>query len=552
MNFIVNFVVSATRMCIGAALLLLAAGIPAYFCECGRETVAAAGAGTPQPLAIAKIYLDAAKLSTAALIAKESGEYDKISGAVEKLYASNPQWIPAGGNEPFFEAFYSSLAESPRAMAPVPLYSVLATADGRKKMLDFLSQTDGGLVKKFISMRDLNPVMFPPVYSSAGAPLEAALLINALLAQTGDFDRKFLREITSIMDGLDNSPEQKETFEKYCLATLAFAKRYDWTIIRSIFSHFSSVTEAYDFARVYESVPDRKNKNLLLAGMFVSGDPAMCSRYLEGADAQKWENFRYAFVKGEGALDFLLKSDSPIHEDWAFGRLISPICSPLKVEFAPYAAKFPGAAVFVKVVLAIVGGYFFIRGFFRLFNMRRDTPKWYSPLALARGLLEALVVALTFFVFLEPEAFTIKIQENGPAPELRFAFEKVINTIEEETMNFETDTATLAAVALFFVLQLMVYVFCLIRLSIIKRVKAPAKLKLKLLENEENLFDLGLYIGLAGTVFSLILLTVGIVTASLMAAYASTLFGILFTALIKIVHVRRYKRTLLIATAAEE
>ena len=106
MNFIVNFVVSATRMCIGAALLLLAAGIPAYFCECGRETVAAAGAGTPQPLAIAKIYLDAAKLSTASLIAKESGEYDNISGAVEKLYASNPQWIPAGGNEPFFEAFY--------------------------------------------------------------------------------------------------------------------------------------------------------------------------------------------------------------------------------------------------------------------------------------------------------------------------------------------------------------------------------------------------------------------------------------------------------------
>ena len=73
-----------------------------------------------------------------------------------------------------------------------------------------------------------------------------------------------------------------------------------------------------------------------------------------------------------------------------------------------------------------------------------------------------------------------------------------------------------------------------------------------MLENEENLFDLGLYIGLAGTVFSLILLTVGIVTASLMAAYASTLFGILFTALIKIMHVRRYKRTLLIAAAAEE
>ena len=143
----------------------------------------------------------------------------------------------------------------------------------------------------------------------------------------------------------------------------------------------------------------------------------------------------------------------------------------------------------------------------------------------------------------------MKIGENAPAPELRFAFEKVINNIGGETMNFETDTATIAAVALFFVLQMTVYVFCLIRLSIIKRARGSANLKLQLLENEETLFDLGLYIGLAGTVFSLILLTMGIVTASLMAAYASTLFGILFTAIVKTVHVRRYKRRLLLEAA---
>ena len=109
-------------------------------------------------------------------------------------------------------------------------------------------------------------------------------------------------------------------------------------------------------------------------------------------------------------------------------------------------------------------------------------------------------------------------------------------------MKLETDTATLAAVGMFLVIQGLVYVFCLIRLASVKRLNAPAQLKLKLLENEENLFDLGLYIGLGGTVVSLVLLTVGVVTASLMAAYTSTLFGILFTALVKIVHVRRYKR----------
>lgn len=551
MKFLVNLAVSAARMGVGAALLILAAGIPAYFFECDRRTVAAAGEGTPSPLDIAGIYLDASKISTASLIAKESGTFGEISEAVEKQYSAHPQWVAAGGNEPFFEAYYSSVPETPARMSPAPLYSVLAASDSRKKLLDFLAQADSGLVKKFISMRGMNPAIFPPVYSSAGAPLEAALLINALMAQAGDFDRRFLLDIASIMDLSEKSPEKKEEFEKYCLATLAFAKGYDWTIVRSIFSHFSSAGEAYGFARVYESAPTRDYKNVLLAGMFECGSPSMCSRYLDGADPRRWEDFRYAFLHGEGALAFLLESGSPIYSDSAFARFLSPVCSPIKEALAPYVAKFPAAALSTKVALAVIGGYFFIRGFLRIFQPERDTPSWHSPLALARGLLEALAAALVFFLLAEPNAFAANSVENAPAPELRFAFEKVINTIGEETMNFETDTATIAAVALFFVLQLTVYVFCLIRLSMIKRIKAPAKLKMQLLENEETLFDLGLYIGLGGTVFSLILLTMGIVTASLMAAYASTLFGILFTALVKTMHVRRYKRRLLLEAANE-
>ena len=60
-------------------------------------------------------------------------------------------------------------------------------------------------------------------------------------------------------------------------------------------------------------------------------------------------------------------------------------------------------------------------------------------------------------------------------------------------------------------------------------------MKLRLLENEENLFDTGLFVSLGGTVISLILLNVWqLKEASLVAAYASTLFGILFVAVLKI------------------
>ena len=69
---------------------------------------------------------------------------------------------------------------------------------------------------------------------------------------------------------------------------------------------------------------------------------------------------------------------------------------------------------------------------------------------------------------------------------------------------------------------------------------------MKLLENEENLFDLGLYVGLGGTVASLILLAMDVVQASLISAYSSTLFGIIFVAFLKIFHVRPYRRGLII------
>jgi hypothetical protein len=65
------------------------------------------------------------------------------------------------------------------------------------------------------------------------------------------------------------------------------------------------------------------------------------------------------------------------------------------------------------------------------------------------------------------------------------------------------------------------------------------------MENEENLFDGGLYIGIAGTASALVLQVLHIIPGDLLAAYSSNLFGIICVALVKIRHVRPYKRTLI-------
>ena len=107
------------------------------------------------------------------------------------------------------------------------------------------------------------------------------------------------------------------------------------------------------------------------------------------------------------------------------------------------------------------------------------------------------------------------------------------------------DTSTLISIGVFALLQVVTYLVCLMKIGEIERQDLSPQLKLRLMENEENLFDSGLYIGMMGTATALVLQVVGVIPANLLAAYSSNLFGIVCVALVKIRHVRGYKRQLI-------
>jgi hypothetical protein len=113
------------------------------------------------------------------------------------------------------------------------------------------------------------------------------------------------------------------------------------------------------------------------------------------------------------------------------------------------------------------------------------------------------------------------------------------------------DQITIITLSIFFLMQTALYMAGLIKLTEIRKMDVSPALKLELIENEDQLFDSGLYLGLTGTVLSLIFLAVGVVQASLMAAYSSTLFGIIFVAILKVLHVRPFRKTLLLLAHKE-
>jgi hypothetical protein len=117
---------------------------------------------------------------------------------------------------------------------------------------------------------------------------------------------------------------------------------------------------------------------------------------------------------------------------------------------------------------------------------------------------------------------------------------------------FMEDKSKIIPMLLFFVLQGLLYSACVVKLAEIRRQRVGPRVKLKLLENEEHLFDGGLYLGFLGTIVAFIIYSMYRGHQfDLMVAYSSTSFGILFVSFFKIFHLRPLRRRLLLEAEAQ-
>jgi hypothetical protein len=218
-----------------------------------------------------------------------------------------------------------------------------------------------------------------------------------------------------------------------------------------------------------------------------------------------------------------------------------------------HTPKTPGLALAAKWILYLLGGFFIAAAA----HFARRIPALEKPLEvrgfhLARESLFALGFLLVVLLLSEPflaqgsqkvfPTFQLRLPMVGSAvpAESPGASPKIMNQLSFLTM------------LLFFVLQSLLYVASLVKLAEIHRQAVPSRMKLKLLDNEDHLFDAGLYLGFLGTIISLILVSLGVFKQpSLMAAYSSTCFGILFVVAFKILNLRRARRQLLLKAEIE-
>jgi preprotein translocase subunit SecG len=305
---------------------------------------------------------------------------------------------------------------------------------------------------------------------------------------------------------------------------------------------------------------------VIYAGTLLSGDPDGIYRFVksypvyvrdgdEDAAVAALRDLKIAMSYGQGSVQHLLKLNKPIHDEGPFESLVAPVFPLLGGDLLTHLShSHRDFALFLKNFL-IISSFFFVILFFAKILPKPTYQRSESHFFLrwSRRVSGAALLGLLSILFLEPTLLQSPRGQVSVAG-FDFALANLLAYANEESMAEQNLTIVTAIIAgVFLLIQIVIFMFCYSRVSQIKNEELKAGLKLGLLDNEENLFDLGLYIGLGGTVLSLILLLVlDVKQDALIGAYTSTLFGILFVAALKITIIRPYRNHLLVKQAGEK
>jgi hypothetical protein len=415
------------------------------------------------------------------------------------------------------------------------------TEQTRELLHRYLAKSPSPGVQAVLRTHDITRMArFVPADLPGGQPLDSVILLTALLYQGEHLSPSLQRQIKRLADDAVHTRRLGDLEWTY-LDILALGRRLNWVQLTELLRLTNDTQTLNEFAHLAQIAHDKLP--LLYSAALFTGSADSVERYLLTFGKSGADDLQLALGLGQGAVDQLLLRQVPINRG-----LTAPI------DFAgEFPLLHPWLALVAKYLGYFFGAFLLLRGLDRwLFApLRRAAQQPGEGRVLPRVQSGAFALLIAFVIIITTEPFLLHA-----APPSEYRVRLVIPVLANSatpakallTSNPPTmDKSTIISIGVFALFQIVTYMICLMKISEIARQDLPPALKLRLMENEENLFDSGLYVGMTGTATALVLQVLGVIAPNLLAAYSSNLFGIVCVAFVKIRHVRAYKRQLILA-----
>jgi hypothetical protein len=523
---------------LGLGLLGLAWLLPVNVKSLNTALLREAGRGTPTVAGFGRELLELDKPGPAALVleaARKAGDpgADALGVILDGFARQHPEMMPWGGWDVALEPLLASRnAASSTASQPVLKFMVLQQS--RDNLRRYLAVSRLPAVQTLLKTGGLTTTQrFVPANRPGGQPLDAVVLLTAYLWQTERLSAPLQREVRALAETAV-ATGQMGPLEDFYLDVLTLGQRLNWVQLAELLRTAGSLGTVGQFAHLARIAPEHLAVIYTAALMTRSADGV--AHYLITFGRPGAEQLQLALSYGQGAVAQLVLRQVPV----TLGT------GPEFELGAAFALRHPELALLGKYAAFLGGVFLLLRAVdLGLFLSVESALRGAFP-RMGSGII-AVILTFIFFVFSEP--FLLKAV---PLSEYRIkltipivgALTAPASPASNPATNMEL--STILSITLFAAIQMGMYVICLLKISEVAKSPLPATTKLRLMENEENLFDSGLYIGIAGTATALVLQVLGLINANLLAAYSSNLFGIVCVALVKIRHVRPYKRQLIL------
>jgi len=526
----------------GIIVALAAWMLPVNVRSLSPVVLRAAGEDTPSLAAFGRQLVDVEKIGPASLIlaaARTVGDPQApaLATALGQLIARQPALATWGGWDPFLDPIFH-LRVASGAAASTPVETFFLPEKSRTALHAVLDQSGSQGVQDLLRLRELTATgRFVPATHPGGQPLDSLLLLSAALYQGEDLSRPLQVQLRELAEASAARKELGE-LEPFFLDLLALSRRLDWVQLGELLRRTSSVKTVDEYAHLARVAPNQLPL-IYSAALFTDSADRVASYLIQYGKAGA-DDLRLALGDGQGAVRQLLLRQVPVNHH--AGPALSAAGTLVLVH--------PRAMLLLKYLGYLADAFLVLRGLDAWVVTPGVAGPGSGPVMHVRAGLLSLLVASLLVVITEP--FLLK---GAPASEYGVQLRLPVLLASPAappalSSQITMDTSTLISIGVFAVLQVFIYLICLRKVREIDAQDIPPLLKLRLMENEENLFDSGLYVGMMGTAAALVLQVLGLIQPNLLAAYSSNLFGIVCVAFVKIRHIRNYKRSLIIQAQA--
>lgn len=533
--------------CIVLGLVLLGCGllVPAHLRAVDSSVILSAGRTGDSLLErgstlAAEGRLGAAQLYVNAGRALQMPGWDRLGEVVTNRARQNPGALFWGTDTRLKTVFNSRTS-------PEPFAAYIVQEENREAALAYLSNSLLPAVQELLRCRTLNHTVLIPPSSSASGPVFDAVVAECGLLLDGNHFATTLNGSIQELAAQANRGGGSQPLEQALMDLGSLGEHFNWDQLTAFVAEIPDAATLHQLAEEGSAAGDRLP--MLFAAVQLSAQPAAVAAYVARFPQTGLQDISASLWYGGGGVKALAENGRRLYRSdvlrWLAER--NPFGA-IYYFMAARSLENPWVVLAVKWLLYLGAGFAFAAAWHVALPpvAPMEQPLQVRGFHVARQFLFALGFLLVVLLLSEP--FLAQESQTGGSS-LRLRLPMAGNAIPAGIAGIKQTVMTpsiLITLVVFFVLQALIYISCLVKLAEIRRQAVLPGMKLKLLENEDHLFDAGLYLGFVGTIVSLIIASLGMVKFSLMAAYSSTSFGIIFVVIFKIFHLRPMRRHLLI------